>query len=244
MNFQEQLSENGFAIIEQIFSQNELERILQEIEIYSENNSKNNDIFAIRCFLLKVPTLKNILLNEKITSLLSVFGENYKVVKAIYFDKPKSTNWLVNWHQDLTISVKEKFEIEAFSKWLPKKYSDKNSSDDHKEGYFSVQPTQKYLDNILTIRIHLDDCTKENGALRVLPKTHKIIQNSKDFPTDYLAKFSHNEQICEIKKGGILLMKPLILHSSKRTENNQKRRVIHLEFSNLALPKPLIWAEL
>ena len=164
MNFQEQLSENivenvsenGFTIIEDMFSQNEVENILQEIEIYSENNSKNNKLFALRCFLLEIPTLKNILLNEKITSLLSVFGENYKIVKAIYFDKPKTANWLVNWHQDLTISVKEKFEIEGFSKWLPK--------ENYKESYFSVQPTQKYLDNLLTIRIHLDDCTKENGA--------------------------------------------------------------------------------
>ncbi len=237
MNSKEQLSENGFAIIEQIFSQNEIEKILQEIEIYSENNSTNNDFFAVRCFLLEIPTLKNTLLNEKIISLLSVFGENYKIVKAIYFDKPKTANWLVNWHQDLTISVKEKFETEGFSKWLPK-------NDNYKNNYFSVQPTQKYSDNLLTIRIHLDDCTKENGALRVIPKTHKIIQNSKDFPADYLVKFAQNEQICEVKKGGVLLMKPLILHSSKRTENHQKRRVIHLEFSNLALPKPLIWAEL
>lgn len=42
----------------------------------------------------------------------------------------------------------------------------------------------------------------------------------------------------------VLIMKPLIWHSSKRTENSQKRRVIHIEFSNLDLPELLTWAEL
>ena len=44
------------------------------------------------------------------------------------------------------------------------------------------------------------------------------------------------ERICEVNKGGILIMKPLILHSSKRTENQKNRRVIHIEFTDKELP--------
>jgi hypothetical protein len=40
-----------------------------------------------------------------------------------------------------------------------------------------------------------------------------------------------------------MIMKPLLLHSSSRTTNNQKRRVIHIEFSNQELPKEIQWAE-
>ena len=52
-----------------------------------------------------------------------------------------------------------------------------------------------------------------------------------------------NEVTCEVALGGVLIMKPLIWHSSRRTQNNEKRRVIHLEFSNMELPESLIWGE-
>ena len=53
-----------------------------------------------------------------------------------------------------------------------------------------------------------------------------------------------NPTICEVEKGDILMMKPLIWHSSHRTENAQPRRVIHLEFCSLSLPNPLVYTEL
>jgi ectoine hydroxylase-related dioxygenase (phytanoyl-CoA dioxygenase family) len=51
------------------------------------------------------------------------------------------------------------------------------------------------------------------------------------------------EVSCNVKEGGIMIMKPLLLHSSGRTNNNKQRRVIHLEFSNQELPAGLQWAE-
>lgn len=51
------------------------------------------------------------------------------------------------------------------------------------------------------------------------------------------------EKICEVKKGGILIMKPLVLHSSRRTENQKNRRVIHVEFCDESLPNGLEWKE-
>lgn len=40
-----------------------------------------------------------------------------------------------------------------------------------------------------------------------------------------------------------MLMKPLLLHASSKTINNQRGRVIHLEFNNLPLKEPLKWHE-
>lgn len=220
----------GFDILADIFSEKEIENILQKIENQPKNNSnfrRENDLFAIRCFLKEFPELQTLLMNEKMQELIRHFGEGYKVVRAIYFDKPPSANWIVNWHQDLTISAKKKVDIEGFKKWLPK------------ENYYSVQAPQKLMENIFTIRIHLDDCYAKNGALRVLPKSHLEIRDIKTLNPTFFEK----EEICEVKKGGVLIMKPLIWHCSKRTENQEKRRVIHLEFCNLQLPKPLIWAE-
>ena len=51
------------------------------------------------------------------------------------------------------------------------------------------------------------------------------------------------EHVCEVEKGGIMIMKPLLFHASNKTTNNQKRRVIHIELSNQDLPTPLKWSE-
>jgi ectoine hydroxylase-related dioxygenase (phytanoyl-CoA dioxygenase family) len=91
---------------------------------------------------------------------------------------------------------------------------------------------------MFTIRIHLDDTDENNGAVRVIPGSHRRgIISSGDI--------TRNEQgvTCAVAKGGIMVMKPLLLHSSGRTVNGLRRRVIHIEFSNMELPEPLQWAE-
>ncbi|HEY1202457.1 MAG TPA: hypothetical protein VGE79_15815, partial [Niastella sp.] len=54
---------------------------------------------------------------------------------------------------------------------------------------------------------------------------------------------TEQEVACKVQSGGIMIMQPLLLHASNRTTNNNKRRVIHLEFSNQLLPGELQWAE-
>lgn len=229
-NIYQDLQDNGFSIIPDVFDSKEIQNIVEIIEKEKKENPnfrKSQDLFVIRTFIKEIPALQAIVLNNKIRNLLKHFGENYQLVKSIYFDKPPKANWLVAWHQDLTISIKEKLEIQGFKNWLKK------------STYFSVEPPQPYLDNIITLRIHLDNCTQENGALRVLANTHKRIQKQKDLSTQVF----DSVQTCEAKKGAILAMKPLIWHSSRRSENEAKRRIIHLEFSNLDLPENLDWAE-
>ena len=96
------------------------------------------------------------------------------------------------------------------------------------------------MENAFTIRIHLDDCDKSNGALKVIRESHKDGVVS----ADQIAKLNKEEQVyCEVKQGGVLVMKPLLLHASSRTENNRSRRVIHLEFNDRSLPDSLSWLE-
>jgi ectoine hydroxylase-related dioxygenase (phytanoyl-CoA dioxygenase family) len=231
MTYQNLLSKNGFSIVENIYSEEEIDTILNLIDTESKDNwrfRKNKDLFAIRCFLKEIPTLNTLIFNEKLKQIIHNLNPKYRVIKSIYFDKPPRNNWNVNWHQDLTISVLDKQNTEGYKNWLPK------------DDYYSVQPTTDILEDIVTVRIHLDDCNMQNGALRVLPKSHSHIQDFAHLEND----FDKEEVICAVKKGGILMMKPLIFHSSKRTENAASRRVIHLEFSSKELPKSLIWYEL
>lgn len=218
----ERLKQQGFYIKHTCFSAETIEELVAIIE----QSKKLENKFAIRQFVEELPLAKTIIFNKVFTSFLEqYFGENYFLIKAIYFDKPPTANWVVPWHQDLTIVTNQKSPMEGYSKWRLKK-----------EAHY-VQPPIGILENIVTIRIHLDDCTSHNGALRVIPASHK---NGIDKKLDYTQEKS---VICEVKKGGLLLMKPLLFHASKRTTNNLNRRVVHLEFATKELPLPLTYRE-
>lgn len=227
----QELSDNGFSVIDVFYSVEEVNDILTAIKNADSSKDtfrKSSDLFAIRQFLKELPQTVDMIFNDKLRDTIKqILGDNYFVVKSIYFDKPETSNWYVSYHQDLTISVDKKIELDNFGPWTTK------------QDQFAVQPPTAILENITTIRIHLDDTDENNGALRVVPKSHlKKIYRPETINWD-----NETETTCSVKQGGLMLMKPLTLHSSGRTINNRRRRVIHIEFSNVELPTGLKWAE-
>ncbi|MEC5171923.1 phytanoyl-CoA dioxygenase family protein [Chryseobacterium nepalense] len=225
------IQENGFTVINNVFPEEEIKKIgeiIQNIDTSKETFRKSDDLFAIRQFLKEIPQARQLVFNENIKNIITeIFGEKYFVVKSIYFDKPEKSNWYVAYHQDLTISVDKKTDLQGFGPWTTK------------QNQFAVQPPIDILENIFTIRIHLDDTDEYNGALKVIPKSHaKGIYRPETI--DWSVE---TETICRVHKGGIMLMKPLLLHGSNRTTNGKKRRVIHIEFSDRQLPEELKWSE-
>ncbi len=95
------------------------------------------------------------------------------------------------------------------------------------------------MEQILTIRLHLDDCDASNGALKVLPGSHLCRHLTSDSIERKAA--TGCDVICEVPAGAAVLMRPLTLHSSSPMERPGHRRVIHLEFAAFELPSPLEW---
>ena len=128
----------------------------------------------------------------------------------------------------MTISVDKKVEILGFSSWTVK------------QDQFAVQPPVEILKDNFTIRIHLDDTDGNNGALRIIPGSHlKGVHRAENIDWSL-----ETEEICNVKSGGIMIMRPLLMHASDRSTSNKARRVMHIEFSRVKLPKGLNWAEL
>ncbi len=229
--YKQELLDSGFSVVNNVYSVDEVQNILEAInnvDTSKDTFRKTTDLFAIRQFLREVPSTFDLIFTEKLKRIIAqIMGDNFFVVKSIYFDKPETSNWYVSYHQDLTISVDKKMEIEGFGPWTTK------------QNQFAVQPPIEILENIITIRIHLDDTDENNGALRVIPKSHL----KKVYRPETINWEEEIEHTCVVEKGGLMLMKPLTLHSSSRTINDKKRRVIHIEFSNKELPSELIWAE-
>jgi hypothetical protein len=226
-----ELDENGFSVLSNMYSDSEINQILDCIK-HSEQGGdsfmRTKDLFAIRQLVNNIPELGDILFNRKMRDLISDLSEShYFLTKAIYFDKPSESNWFVAYHQDLSISVDKKADVKNYTNWT------------YKKGQYGVQPPIEVLNDGLTIRIHFDKTDKNNGALKVIPHSHLngIIR------VDSVSLNTENETICEVEKGGAMLMRPLTLHASNRTTNGKSRRVIHLEFNKHTLTEPLSWLE-
>jgi len=231
-DIKEQVSRDGFAIVDNIFTDEEVDLILlaiSQVDTSKPTFRKTTDLFAIRQFFKEVPAAHDLVFLDKLNDLITqTFGEEFFVVKSIYFDKPANSNWLVSYHQDLTISVDKKVDIEGYGPWTTK------------QNQFAVQPPLEVLQDNFTIRIHLDETDEENGALRVIPSSHlKGIYRPETI--DWTVE---REMVCCVPKGGVMIMKPLLLHSSGRTTNSNKRRVLHVEFSRSLLPEGLNWSEM
>lgn len=228
----ENISANGYTIIPDVFHDEEIVALLHFIETATTtptaNFRKDIDLFAIRNFIGELPGIKPLLFTPRLNQLIdTLFGRDYFLVKAIYFNKPEHANWLVPWHQDMTIAVDRKETIDGFGPWTIK------------HGIHAVQPTTEILEHIFTLRLHLDDCDETNGALKIVPGTHRLGK----MDAEKIRSCTKLPVSCNVKKGGIMIMKPLLLHASGKRTSDRNRRVIHLEFASQALPGGLKWQE-
>lgn len=224
-NYPLEIAQNGFAICQAILSPPLVDSFLNTISNLAQTDKRHG---GIRNLLNKLPAVRELTNSIRIKNLVNpILGPNYFPVRAILFDKVPEANWGVAWHQDLTIAVKEKIEISGFSGWSKK------------EGIVHVHPPIEILQNMLTVRIHLDGADENNGALLVVPSSH----NQGRLVEAQLAQLTKDSYLCRMEVGDVLVMRPLLLHSSRKSTHPYHRRVIHLEFANQPLPAPLQWFE-
>lgn len=151
------------------------------------------------------------------------------VTRAILFDKSPGANWALGFHQDTVIAVRDRADAEGFGPWSVK------------AGLWHVRATVGVLDRMITVRVHLDDCPADNGPLTVIPGSHAhgLLRDS-----DIAVRAERGPHAdCLASAGDAVLMRPLLLHASRRSECPRSRRVVHLEFACDALPAPLRWRD-
>jgi hypothetical protein len=206
-------------IISSVFDSAEREKLIA---------AAGQDIKAGRRDLLASPAVSALAYSERVLNLVRPHFEREPFpVRAIYFDKSPETNWLVPWHQDLTLAVRDRIESPGFGPWSTK------------EGIPHVQPPPEILEQMLTVRLHLDDADQSNGALRVLLGSHRFGRLSRQ--SIEKLQTTHAEYLCAVPAGGAMVMRPLLLHASSRSVSSLRRRVLHLEYAFFGLPFGLHW---
>ncbi|MGH9711006.1 MAG: phytanoyl-CoA dioxygenase family protein, partial [Candidatus Acidiferrales bacterium] len=136
---------------------------------------------------------------------------------ATLFDKSPKANWLVAWHQDTALPIRDRQDTSGWGPWSVK------------EGVIYAHAPALALSRVLALRVHLDDSTEQNGPLRVLPRTHTLDVLSDDAIHELAAEVS--AVTCPVLRGGILVMRPLLVHASSKSQTEMPRRVLHIEYA-------------
>ena len=148
-------------------------------------------------------------------------------VQCTFFDKSPGKNWLVSLHQDLSIPVRARVAAAECSGWS------------EKEGVTFVQPPVEVLEQLLAVRVHIDNCPEESGPLRVVPGSHGF--GRLDSVETERLRNERGELIVPVGLGDALVMRPLILHASSKASAPKPRRVLHFVFGPPRLPFGLEW---
>ncbi|MCM8543418.1 MAG: phytanoyl-CoA dioxygenase family protein [Lentisphaeraceae bacterium] len=198
----ETLEKNGYCLIKAFFSKDKIGTLQDTLQ----------DTENCRFCLASIPELHPFA--KSISKSLSGHLPQMRLNRSIFFNKTPQKNWAVLWHQDLTICVKEKRVIEGYGPWSIK------------DGVPHVKPPLHILQSMITARLHIDDSTEENGPLKVIAKSQNAIHDRSQ-----IKHLTDRTEVINAKQGDLLIMKPLLLHSSGSSLNSAlPRRILHLEF--------------
>lgn len=217
--------EHGFLVIPDLIDEADLDPLRAEADRILDESSQRG---GARVPLDRSPLLGALANHGPIAEQARrLIGDSARPVKITIFDKSPAANWVVPWHQDLMIAVREKRDIDGFESWSTK------------DGIPHVQPPAEVLERIVAIRVHLDDTPESNGALRVVPGSHR--HGKLDDESVRALREELDEEVCEVEAGGGHVMSPLLLHASSKAETPARRRVVHVEYAAVKLPGGLEW---
>ncbi len=221
----DQLDLNGFVLVRSAISVETCRELAQCLDPFL-----NAQVSAagLRHVLMKVPGVLEIASGSTFRQLAChALRSKAWPVKSICFDKRSDANWLVPWHQDLSIAVRDRHPRPDFRNWSLK------------EGVHYVQPPVEILQTMVTLRVYLDESGPESGSLRVLTGSHRFGRLSQS-KIDQIAATAE-EYVCLANRGDVFLMSPLVLHASSKATQPVHRRILHIEFASQKLPDPLKW---
>lgn len=231
-NWQAQLAADGFAVLAAIFSGEQTRTALAQLMAAfaadgdgSTLRGQTGGIYGARNLLHIWPGVIEAWRQAPLPDVVAqVLGPRFGLVRVLFFDKPPGQSWALPWHRDMTIAVRDNR--------LP---SGQFCKPTLKAGVPHVEAPRWLLENMLTVRWHLDDVTEENGPLRVMPGSHRTMEADSQArpPVPILSR-----------AGDVLLMRPLLSHCSFRSQDDTQRhrRILHFEFTGVReLPDGYAW---
>jgi ectoine hydroxylase-related dioxygenase (phytanoyl-CoA dioxygenase family) len=208
------VEKNGFAVMQNVFSESVLAQLLRHIADPTLWRSRAGIRHALR-----VKAIADLAQENTLSEMAgAILGNEAVPFRATLFDKSPDSNWLVVWHQDTALPFRERRNKAGWGPWSTK------------DGVNYAHAPARALEKIIALRVHLDESTLENGPLRVLPGTHGLGVLTDD--QIEVAVVNASPVDCLVRKGGVLAMRPLIVHASSKSSGELPRRVLHIEYAS------------
>jgi ectoine hydroxylase-related dioxygenase (phytanoyl-CoA dioxygenase family) len=208
--------ERGYDVVSPGLTREELAALDREFPAQSPNR---------RNLFLYSPVVEQLVRQGSVRRMAEeILGPEAFAVRAIFFNKIEKVNWHVPWHQDISIPVKARVDVARFTAF------------NVKEGLLHVNAPAEVLEGMVILRVALDAATAANGALELLPGSHRF-GRLVDPPEGHETAVRP-----EMRAGDVLRMRPLLFHASAHSIADESRRVVHVEFAARDLPGGLEWA--
>ena len=210
--WKQRVDHQGFAVIRDFISTGEIAGLLQDTREPLPRSRA-----GLR-HALRYPSIAAFVRKPRLTALAAeILGTAATPFRATLFNKSPGSNWLVVWHQDTALPIQHRLDVPGWGSWSVK------------DGITYAHAPAAALEKIVALRVHLDDSTAENGPLRVLPGTHDLGVLEDDAIRQLATDVAPVD--CVVPLGGVIAMKPLVIHASSKSRCEQPRRVLHIEYA-------------
>jgi len=208
--------DSGFSIHDGVFSLNVMLEVLAALDAAHLIRTR-----AGARHVLAVPAVRSLADHSALVEIARGYvGSQALAFRATLFNKSAVSNWLVPWHQDTALPMKRRTDAPGWGPWSIK------------GGVLHAVAPAAALEQVVALRVHLDDSDPDNGPLRVLPRTHMngILRHEE---IEKLA-LTVAPVDCVTDAGGVVGMRPLAVHASSKALTDRPRRVLHIEFAPAA----------
>lgn len=210
----------GSAVLCDVFRGGECDRLLAALE--SQGLSRGR---AGARHILCDPAVLAAARDERMMAVATaVLGPGAAPFRATLFAKTGKANWLVVWHQDTALPLEDKIDSPEWGPWSKKAGVD-----------YAHAPAWA-LERVVALRLHLDDSTLDNGPLRIIPGSHRsgVLSDSEVFEISR----EGTPFPCLAGRGAVVVMRPLLIHSSSKARSDKPRRVLHIEYADALQLRP------
>lgn len=204
---------DGYALHDAVLPADEIQRLIAQIGASPIPRSRAGARHVLGC-----PAILAMATDARLLAIASAWlGALAQPFKATLFDKNPDSNWLVAWHQDTALPMSAQAAAAGWGPWSVK------------DGIHYAHAPANVLERVIALRLHLDDSGPDNGPLRVLPGTHRLGVLTDAQVHEYSRRIE--SRACCVPAGGVVAMRPLIIHASSKSSSPQPRRVLHLEYA-------------
>ena len=202
---------DGYVIVDDLLNVDEIERIESDLEFATAESAGDRRFLDREWCRLVAHVIRHRLLK------LRLLGLPTQPVLCTYFSKDGKSNWGVGLHRDMHVPLRARIEHKTWGNWS------------EKQQIPHAQAPRSFLSNMLAVRVHIDACNSQDGVLSVVPGSHATA----DVVTERVD--------CGGRRGSAVIMSPLLLHCSSKSESGRPRRVLHFLYGPKGLPDGAEW---